>query len=242
MNHIVALSGGKDSTAMALRLAEIEPRDYTYICNPTGHELDEMNAHWSKLETLLGKPLLRVTNRDLDFWIDEFNALPNWRQRWCTRLLKIEPTIAYMKAHQPGILYVGIRADEDEELREGIYSELVVSDFPLRRWGWGIAEVRSYNRHRGIRVPERTDCYDCYGQKIAEWKRLLRKHPDLFERASQREDAIGHTFRSPGRDTWPAKLADFREELERGRRVRGEKLQIEMFEDDEYTGCRVCRL
>ena len=29
--HIVALSGGKDSTAMALRLAEAEPRDYTYV-------------------------------------------------------------------------------------------------------------------------------------------------------------------------------------------------------------------
>lgn len=28
VNHIVALSGGKDSTAMALRLAEVEPREY----------------------------------------------------------------------------------------------------------------------------------------------------------------------------------------------------------------------
>lgn len=34
--HVVALSGGKDSTAMALRLAEVEPREYTYVCTPTG--------------------------------------------------------------------------------------------------------------------------------------------------------------------------------------------------------------
>ena len=34
--HIVALSGGKDSTALALRLAEVEPCDYEYICTPTG--------------------------------------------------------------------------------------------------------------------------------------------------------------------------------------------------------------
>ncbi len=42
--HIVGLSGGKDSTAMALWLHENEPRDYTYICNETGNELPEMHA------------------------------------------------------------------------------------------------------------------------------------------------------------------------------------------------------
>ena len=36
MTHIVALSGGKDSTAMALRLTEMEPRDYQYVVTPTG--------------------------------------------------------------------------------------------------------------------------------------------------------------------------------------------------------------
>ena len=65
MTHVVALSGGKDSTAMALRLAEVEPREYVYICTPTGRELPEMEAHWSRLETLLGAPLLRVTNGSL---------------------------------------------------------------------------------------------------------------------------------------------------------------------------------
>ncbi len=30
MKHVIALSGGKDSTAMALRLTEIEPKDYEY--------------------------------------------------------------------------------------------------------------------------------------------------------------------------------------------------------------------
>lgn len=39
--HVVALSGGKDSTAMALRLREVEPREYTYICTPTGNELPQ---------------------------------------------------------------------------------------------------------------------------------------------------------------------------------------------------------
>ncbi len=43
--HIIALSGGKDSTAMALRLAKVEPRDYEYVITPTGDELPEMIEH-----------------------------------------------------------------------------------------------------------------------------------------------------------------------------------------------------
>ena len=58
--HVVALSGGKDSAAMALRLAELEPRDYTYVCTPTGDELPEMFQHWRGLAERLGKPLVPV--------------------------------------------------------------------------------------------------------------------------------------------------------------------------------------
>ena len=46
---------------MALRLAEVEPRDYEFICTPTGNELPQMLAHWAKLEVLLGKPLVRLS-------------------------------------------------------------------------------------------------------------------------------------------------------------------------------------
>lgn len=234
MKHVVALSGGKDSTAMALRLAEIEPRDYTYICTPTGHELPEMEDHWSRLESILGRPIVRITNHTLDFWIKEFNALPNWRQRWCTRLLKIEPTIAYLQANQPAVMYVGLRADE--ETREGIYSDEVTSDFPLRRWGWGIRDVWSYLRQHGITIPERTDCGECYGQRLKEWKRYWQKYPHLYARAEGYEAETGFTFRSPGRDSHPASLAGLRAEFE------SESAQLTLIEDDAPQACRVCSL
>jgi 3'-phosphoadenosine 5'-phosphosulfate sulfotransferase (PAPS reductase)/FAD synthetase len=233
VKHIVGLSGGKDSTAMALRLAEVEPRDYIYICTPTGHELPEMETHWQHLETLLGKPLVRLTNQTLEFWIKEFHALPNWRQRWCTRLLKIEPTVAFVRTHQPATLYVGLRADE--ELREGIYSEDVASDFPLRRWGWGLRDVWRYLGARRILIPERTDCAECFGQRIAEWKRLLFKHPHLYARAESYENETGHTFRSAQRDSYPASLSELRKEFER------EGMQRALLEDTRQE-CRVCSL
>lgn len=40
--HVVALSGGHDSTAMAFLLNELEPRPYNYVCTPTGDELPPM--------------------------------------------------------------------------------------------------------------------------------------------------------------------------------------------------------
>ncbi len=63
--HIVGLSGGKDSTCLAVWLAENEPRPYTYVCTPTQDELPEMVEHWQNLERLLGKPLLMLKNEGL---------------------------------------------------------------------------------------------------------------------------------------------------------------------------------
>lgn len=231
--HVVGLSGGKDSTAMALRLAETEPRDYTYIITPTGDELPEMLAHWTKLEALLSKPLLRVTNagRTLNDLIQIQNMLPNFRSRWCTRQLKIEPTIAWIARNSPAVLYVGLRADE--ETREGIYDDRVVSDYPLRRWGWGIKDVLQYLTEKEISIPKRTDCARCYGQRLGEWKALWRDYPAIYEEAAAQERALGHTFRSAGRDTWPAGLDDLAREFASGRKVRGE---------DRDQACRVCRL
>lgn len=234
--HVIALSGGKDSTALALRLAEVEPRDYKYLITPTGNELPEMLAHWEHLEQLLGKPLIRITGGTLLALIDEFDALPNWRQRWCTRRLKIEPCLAYLKREAPAILYVGLRADEDE--REGIYSRDVTCRFPLREWGWGLGEVQGYLRERGIKIPERTDCAWCYGQRLPEWRRLLEKHPELYAEAEALEERVGHTFRSPGRDSYPAKLSDLRQRF-------AQQPSLSLWEDDEddcRVSCRVCRL
>ena len=237
--HVVALSGGKDSTALALRLREMHPdREFIWFCTPTGDELPELIAHWEYLESILG-PITRISNRTLDDWIDDFTALPNWRQRWCTRLLKIEPCLAFLKKLDDPVLYVGLRADEEQ--RQGIYSEDVTTKFPLREWGWGLPEVVSYLRQKGVRIPKRTDCARCYGQRLSEWFDLWRDYPDLYADAERQEAVIGNTFRSPGRDSWPAALVDLREAFESGRKPRGVIDQVGLF-DDEGASCRVCRI
>lgn len=212
--NIVALSGGKDSTAMALRLREVEPdTEFRFVCTPTGNELPAMWAHWAKLQELLGTKLTMLNmGESLGSLILKWDALPNWRQRWCTRVLKIEPFQAYVAANSPAVVCVGIRADEAD--REGVDYE--GRRFPLMEWGWGLAEVLDYLECRSVTVPERTDCAACFFQTLGEWYALWRDNPWYYRQCEEWEKATGHTFRSPGRDTQPASLKELREKFAEG--------------------------
>lgn len=231
--HVVALSGGKDSTALALALHEKEPRDYDFLITPTGNELPEMQLHWAKLEGLLGKEFIRPPGPQLVQLIEFHNALPNNRMRWCTRQLKIEPALAWARRNAPVIMYVGLRADE--ETREGIYGDAVTCDYPFQRWRWGLEDVLRCLRRRSITVPERTDCAWCYDQQLIEWYRLWLNHRDVWNEGKEHEARTGKTFRSPSRDTWPAALAEMEKEFEAGR--------IPQVRASRGGGtCRVCSL
>lgn len=247
MNHVISISGGKDSTAMAMALCLKEPREYLYVCNPTGNELPEMLDHWEMLGNFFGSEIIKVgCGKTLDELIQIQNALPSWRMRWCTRKLKIEPMRAWLAEHAPCVSYVGLRADEPVEERSGIFGDIAGVEFryPLREWGWTLDDVVSFLSTYEIRIPKRTDCAWCYDQRIVEWKNLWREHPDLYAQAEAREAQVGNTFRSPRRDYWPASLREMRAEFERDRRVKGEKLQLPLWEevDPNMKKCRVCSL
>jgi len=233
MKHIVGLSGGKDSTALALRLAEVEPRKYIYICNETGNELPDMKAHWDNLENILGEPIQRVRHtRSLIEEIEKINMLPNVFARWCTIRLKIEPTLDYFESLPAGsTLYVGLRADEME--RKGLYGEDITVRFPMREWNWNEKDVWDYLNSKGICIPKRTDCALCPYQRLGEWRDLYENYPDLYAEGVALEKKIGHTFRSPGRDNWPANLELLSKEFDAGRKLREYKRK---------DTCRVCSL
>lgn len=240
MNHIVALSGGKDSTALALRLSEVEPRDYIYFCTPTGDEFPEMIQHWESIEGILGQKIVHVERPGgLKALIEKYNALPNWRQRWCTRQLKIEVAEQFYKENAPITAYVGLRADEDE--REGIYGSKFKQRFPLKEWGWGIDDVWDYLESKNIKIPKRTDCARCFFQRISEWWILWKDYPEIYQNAIDQEEMTGYTFRSPGRDTWPASLKGLRVEFKGGRMPRGANL-AQMEFDFRANQCRVCSI
>lgn len=202
-----------------------------------------MEDHVKTAAKETGFPLIELRAKlDLYGLIDEWNALPNWRQRWCTRILKIEPCLAFLKKNPDATLLVGLRADEEE--RKGLYSDSVKVRFPLREWGWDVDRVLSYLRRRGVSIPKRTDCALCYAQRTSEWFDLWRNHPERYARGVELEDQTGYTFRNPSKTSWPATLRDLAAAFERGRRPRGREDfdQLDLFDDEDDTACRVCRL
>jgi len=121
---VLALSGGKDSTALALALKEREPElRPIYMITPTGDELPEMVDHWNRLSCMLGAELVQPPNvPTLRQLIDHFRMLPSTRARWCTRIIKIQSALAWSaQLPQPVKMIVGLRADE--ETRAGIYGD-----------------------------------------------------------------------------------------------------------------------
>lgn len=246
--HIVALSGGKDSTAMALMLKEREPETgFTYICTPTGNELPDMFAHWRRLSDVLGSPIYPIMAGTLESVIEEEGMIPNFRARFCTRRLKIEPFKGFLLTVIPAVSYVGLRADEADRGGADYGGDVKLSSpdgvtqrYPLQEWNMDLESVWGYLKKNDIQIPERTDCAWCYHQRIGEWWNLWKNHPDIFDNGIQVEDTIGHTFRSPGRDSWPVSMKGLREAFENGRRPK-KAGQKDLF-DHRETMCRACSM
>lgn len=238
MNHIGAISGGKDSVAMALLLKEQQPdTQFTWLCTPTGNEPPEWYLHMQQVAQHIGRIYPVMYQGGLDALIRKWQALLNWRQRWCTRVLKIEPFVSVLMQAAPAVFYVGLRADE-EEREGGAYQQVpsVEMRFPLREAGMDLAAVRQFLADRGVTIPKRTDCMLCFFQRLIEWYELWRDHPESYQLSEDYEGLTGYTFRSPGRDTWPASLRELRAQFEQGRVPKDTRDPISALQ------CRVCRL
>ena len=112
VRHILSLSGGKDSSALAVFMKDKVP-EMEYVFCDTGDELQETYEYLDKLEFYLGKKITRInSDRPFKYYLDLYNGvLPDARTRWCTRMLKIKPFERFIGDDQV-VSYVGIRADE----------------------------------------------------------------------------------------------------------------------------------
>lgn len=186
--HIVNLSGGKDSTALAIFLREQIPQ-LEYVFCDTHKELPETYEYLDRLEAYLQRPIIRLNaERGFDHWLAMYRGmLPSSQVRWCTRKLKIEPFEAYV-GDDLVWSYIGIRADEG---RSGYISTKpnIHPVYPFKEHGLALADVQRILDASGLGLPsyyewrQRSGCYFCFYQRTGEWAGLKERHPDLFEAA-----------------------------------------------------------
>jgi 3'-phosphoadenosine 5'-phosphosulfate sulfotransferase (PAPS reductase)/FAD synthetase len=193
IRHILSLSGGKDSTALAIYMRDRAP-NMEYIFHDTGKELPDTVDYIERLESYLGQRVIRTTTRQGfdDILRTKGGVLPSGRRRWCTELLKLKPFESYI-GEEPCINYVGIRADED---RVGYISHKpnIRAVFPFRDDGIDYAGVVRILTDSGLGMPPytqwgrtRSGCFFCFYQQKIEWVRLKQHYPHLFEEAKAYE-------------------------------------------------------
>lgn len=265
IRHILGLSGGKDSTALAIFMRDRVP-DMEYLFTDTGKELTETYEYLNRVEAYLGKPIIRLNDKaGFEHWLTVFGGyLPNPNMRWCTKLLKLVPFENYVGEGQV-ISYVGIRADEN---RSGYISTKpnIKAVFPFKEHGIDYQGVMRILDESGIGMPPylkwgrtHSGCFFCFFQRPIEWVRLLENHPDQFEEAMSYEKTsteAGKTF------TWsqgmplselrkPENIAAIKkrhnEYTERIKRNRPNKKLVETLagleeEDAGPKACLICQL
>src|SRR5882724_3038884 len=209
VRHILSLSGGKDSTALAIYMRDRVP-EMEYVFCDTNKELPETYEYLDRLQAYLGKPIVRLNaQRGFDHWLQVYGGyLPSSRMRWCTKMLKLRPFEEYVK-DDPVRSYIGIRADED---REGYISTKpnITAVFPFKEAGIDYAGVMKILEDSGIGLPPylkwgrtHSGCYFCFFQRSIEWVRLLETHPEQFDQAQAYEKLSGE----PGKTfTWVQRM------------------------------------
>jgi len=94
VRHILGLSGGKDSAALAVFMRRQYPDlKLEYFFCDTGQELEETYDFLERLEARLNITIQRLqAERGFDHWLDVYGGLlPSPKMRWCTKQLKIAP-------------------------------------------------------------------------------------------------------------------------------------------------------
>ena len=264
LRHILSLSGGKDSAALAIYMRDRVP-EMEYIFHDTDKELPETYEYLYRLEAVLGKKITYTTpEHSFDKLLTEYGGMiPSSHRRWCTKMLKIKPFEKYV-GDDPVINYVGLRADEE---RDGyLYPKPnITAVHPFKEDGLGLSDIHTILNESGLGLPAytkwgrtRSGCYFCFFQRKIEWVRLRETHPELFEKAKAYEYANkknGNPFywnkNEPLKDLEkPERMTQIKRNWEKSRQSAMKKIRnkplvhilggLEIEENRE--GCLVCQV
>jgi 3'-phosphoadenosine 5'-phosphosulfate sulfotransferase (PAPS reductase)/FAD synthetase len=265
VRHILLLSGGKDSTALALYLRDRHPEvEMEYVFCDTHKELPETYEYLVRIESYLGKPITKLSSdigdRGFDHYLTLYRGyLPSPQMRWCTRKLKIEPFEKYV-GDDPVYLYVGIRADEH---REGFISTKpnITPFYPFKEAGINREDVYRILRDSGVDLPDyynwrtRSGCYFCFFQRKIEWVGLWENHHEKFLEAMDYEkpeegytwvegESLPELVRTERIQEIKEQDAKRKKQLAARRKPRTlvEMFSGELDEEDDGGACLICHL
>lgn len=205
MKHIVNFSGGKDSTAMLLKMIEKDmPIDEIIFCD-TGKEFPEMYEHIEKVEKYINRPITKLKSMETfdELMFEHIKtkgknkgqkgySWPGTKIRWCTTKLKTQMIEQYLRKYKGEeiIHYIGIALDEPKRIKDKKYP---LVDFKVTE-----KECLEYCYSKGFNWNglyekfDRLSCWCCPFKSLKELRILRKEYPDLWEQLKEMDK---HTYR-----------------------------------------------
>lgn len=217
---IVSFSGGKDSTAMLLRMLELnEPINEVIFCD-TGIEFPAMYSHIEKVKAIVEKHDILFTTlkppNTYEYYMFNYVrtkrtgekqvglgwAMP--RCRWCNGYLKRDVIKRYysnLKKQYNIIECVGLAADEQKRLERPNNKEKT-KRFPLVEWGWTESQCLEYCYSLGFdwgglyQHFKRVSCWCCPLQSLEGLRNLRKYYPELWQQPQEWDNRSPNNFRA----------------------------------------------
>lgn len=208
VKHIVSFSGGKDSTAMLLKMIENNMQIDEIIFCDTGKEFPQMYEHIKKVEQYINRKItILKAEKSFDYYMFEHKKTKGknkgqagygWasgRCRWCTTLLKNNVINKYLRKYKDEGYkeYVGIAYDEQERIKD--------KNYPLVDWQMTEKDCLEYCYSKGFNWEglyehlDRVSCWCCPLKKIKEYKVLYTYYPNLWNELKGMDKKANNRFR-----------------------------------------------
>ena len=211
MKHIVSFSGGKDSTAMLLRMIELGMQidEIRYVDMETW-EFPKMKFHINQVEEFIQRPINKIKLRKSpDYYFFKIKTKSGNKGygfarvtcRWCMNQKK--------HALDKGILkndfnYIGYSSDEILRMNRLLPLKRYKTIYPLIKWGWSEKDSLEYCYLKGFKwgglyeIFNRVSCWCCPFQGLYELRNLRKFFPELWNRLLYMQENTWTTFKMDG--------------------------------------------
>lgn len=244
-------SGGKDSTAMVLRMIELCEHIDEVVCCDTYKEFPAMYRHIERVQKIIEEHGIKFTmlrsEKSFDYLMFEHepnrtkeslqgNIGYSWAghlSRWCTSKLKVDVINRYfsqLKRQYNLINCIGIAVDEEYRL-ERQYANKDGFRFPLVEWGWEEKQCIEYCKQKGFDweglydIFDRVSCWCCPLQSLEDLRKLRKHFPDLWLELQDMDNRTWRNFKAG----WSVADLEKRFALEDEFNARGESITSREF-------------
>lgn len=254
---VVSFSGGKDSTAMLLRMIELGEHIDEVVCCDTYKEFPAMYRHIDKVKAIVEAEGIKFTmlksERSFDYYMFEYEpkrksaqfqgkkgwSWPYSRMRWCTSRLKQQVISRYFRdlnKKYDVFQCIGIAADEKERL-ERKNNQNSNHRHPLVEWGWTEKDCLKYCYAKGFdweglyELFSRVSCWCCPLQTLEQLRKLRKHFPELWAELQDMDSRTWSEYR-PGYSVadLETRFAFEEERLQRGESITSREFHAKLKE------------